>query len=203
MDIVRERQPGEPTIIPNGDAVIVYRGRIGALVTYPVLVDVGDGYVKKNFEKFVRPPGTRIIAERDGKILLQKERRLEIDGFDWRLPGGKVFDTFEEFAPYMSSTIPEQIILDAAAKELHEEAHLKVNAVTLFDTRACGATVTWDLHYVVATGISEEAAPDHSEGEEVAAHAWRTYEEVEQMCRSGEIQEGRSVAVLLQYISKQ
>lgn len=201
MPNVRTRKPDEPTIVSNGDASILFRGRIGALVTYPVLVDFGKGYTEKMFEKFVRPPGTRIIAEQGGKILLQKERRLEIDGFDWRLPGGKVFDTFEEFEPYISTDIPTQTILDAAAKELHEEAHLKAAQYELIDTRACGSTVTWDLHYVVASDITEEVS-DHSEGEEVVEHTWCSYDEIEAMCKSGEIQEGRTVAVLLTYISK-
>lgn len=203
MHIFRVRQAGEPNIIPNGDAVIEYRGKIGALVTYPVLVDFGDGYIEKTFEKFVRPPGTRIIAVEDGKILLNKERRLEIDGFDWRLPGGKVFDTFEEFEPYIGEehVISEQVILEAATKELHEEAHLRTNSLALFDTRACGATVTWDLHYVVAQDLTEDIST-HEEGEEVADSKWCTYDEIETMCKNGEIQEGRTVAVLLKYISQ-
>lgn len=201
MNIVRKRSEGEPSIIPNGDASILFTGKIGAMVAYPVLVDFGEGYTEKTFEKFVRPPGTRIIAVRDGKILLNKERRLELDGFDWRLPGGKVFDTFAEFEPYAlgKQTIPEEMILEAAAKELHEEAHLRAASMNVFAKAACGATVTWDLYYTVATDISDEVSV-HEEGEEIEAAVWYTFEQIEQMCKSGEIGEGRTVSALLRYI---
>ena len=99
--IIRSRNPDEPKIMPNGEPIIFSEGRIGAIVKFPVLVDEGEGYVEKTFEKFVRSPGTRIIAVRDNTIYLQKEARMEQNGaFDWRLPGGKVVDTFEEYKQY-------------------------------------------------------------------------------------------------------
>ena len=41
--IVRKRQLGERKIIPNGEPEIIFEGRIGAIVRYPVLEDQGQG----------------------------------------------------------------------------------------------------------------------------------------------------------------
>ena len=192
-----------PKIIPNGEPVIFAEGRIGAIVQFPVLVSDGQISQPKTFEKFVRPPGTRLIAVRDGKIYLQKEMRLERAGVpDWRLPGGKVVDTFEEYKPYLSQPVPETIILAAAAKELREEAGLEAKSLSLFSKQECGATVEWDLYYVLAEDV-EEMASDHLEaGEDIQDHGWFSFNDVLDKCRSGEISEGRTAAALLQFISK-
>lgn len=200
--VVRAREAGELKIIPNGDPIIFSEGRIGAIVKYPVLVDEGQGYVEKTFEKFVRSPGTRIIAVKEGKIYMQKESRMEQNGaFDWRLPGGKVVDTFEEYKQYFGKTIPEEIILSAAKKELKEEAQLEAQKVSILCKKTCGATVEWDLYYVVAEELSE-VQHDYNEGEQIEEGKWFTFAEVREMCENGSIDEGRTVGVLLQFISQ-
>lgn len=201
--IIRPRNPDEPKIVSNGEPIIFSEGRIGAIVKFPVLVDEGQGYVEKTFEKFVRSPGTRIIALQDGKIYLQKEARMEQNGaFDWRLPGGKVVDTFEEYKQYFWKEIPLETILAAARKELKEEAQMEAQDVTLLCKKTCGATVEWDLYYVVAKGLTS-VSHNHNEGEQIEDGKWFSFEEVRKMCETGDIDEGRSVSVLLQFISKQ
>lgn len=201
--IVRLRQSTERKIIPNGQAVIFAEGKIGALVRFPVLVDEGRGYVAKEFEKFVRPPGTRIIALKDKAIYLQKELRLENEGFDWRLPGGKVVDTFKEYKTYLDTPVPETMIIEAARKELYEEAWLQAEQYTIFAKKNCGATVEWDLYYVVAKGITESTKESaHAEGEEIADSRWVSVEEVVKMIKEGTISEGRTAATLLEFITK-
>lgn len=202
-NIVRTRQPNEPTIIPNGEPFIFAEGRIGAIVQFPVLVDEGEGYKEKSFEKFVRPPGTRIIALKEGKIYLQKEVRLEKGNeVDWRLPGGKVIDSFKEFKNYLTQKIPDAIILAAAKKELQEEAKLVASQLSIFSKKECGATVEWDLYYVIAEEVLESLESNHQEGEDIRGSSWFTFEEVLEKCKRGEIGEGRTVAVLLEFISK-
>ncbi len=203
MNIIREREAGEPKILPNGDLTIHAEGKIGAMVQYPVLVDQGSGYVAKTFEKFVRPPGTRIIALNErNEVYLQKEARIEKNGaFDWRLPGGKVFDSFDVFQPHMFAPIDIAIAQAAAERELHEEAELQAGEWEYLQTIPCGATVQWDLLYFVARDI-QEASHDHDEGEHIEDGAWYSYDQVEAMCKSGEIGEGRTVSVLLQYIQQ-
>ena len=58
-----------------------------------------DGRV---FELARRAPGVRlIICDRQNKtILLTKEFRQELDGWDYRLPGGKVFDSLDEYEAF-------------------------------------------------------------------------------------------------------
>lgn len=201
--IVRARLPNELKIIPNGDPVIFAEGRIGAIVQYPVLVDEGQGYVAKTFEKFVRSPGSRIIAVRDNKIYLQKEARLETNDFDWRLPGGKVVDTFTEYKNYFGKAIPESVVIAAAQKELREEAGLTSENITLLTKKVCGATVEWDLYYVIAKDVTTYTADHaHTEGEEVSESNWFTFEEIKKMCEQGSIGEGRTAAALIEFISK-
>ncbi len=200
--IIRTRLPTERKIIPDGEPRIITEARIGAIVRYPVLVDEGHGYVKKEFEKFSRPPGTRIIAVRDNKIFLQQEARLEVDGFDWRLPGGKVFDTFADFKPYLAKPIPENIIIAAGQKELGEEAGLVAAKVRVVSKKVCGATVDWDLYYLEAATISEAAASrTHHEGEQIDKSGWFTFDQVKKMCEKGEIGEGRTAAALIEYMA--
>jgi ADP-ribose pyrophosphatase len=203
LDIIRQRKEGEPKIISNGDHHIFSEGKIGAIVHYPVLVDKGSGYVSMTFEKFVRPPGTRIIAIKDNAIYLQKELRIETEGFDWRLPGGKVFDRFEEYKPYIVTEVYKDIILAAAAKELQEEAQLESSDMRIFMKKGCGATVKWDLYYIVANNvIDHHGVHDHDEGEEIEEYRFVPFNEIKGMCESGKIGEGRTVSALLSFLSQ-
>ncbi|NCT00110.1 NUDIX hydrolase [Candidatus Parcubacteria bacterium] len=199
-NIVRKRNPGEPVTIPNGLPKIIYRGKLGAIVQFPVLQDLGFGYQEKTFEKFSRPPGTRLIIVKDEKILLNKEHRLESEGYDWRLPGGKVFDLFEEYEGYIGSEVPKDLILNGARKELREETGLDSEVLNIFDRQICGASVEWDLYYVVAKDVKDFVLEGHNEGEDIDDSRWFSFSEVREMCQSGVIQEGRSVAVLIKFI---
>ena len=201
--LVRERKPHEPKIISNGNPVIFAEGKIGAIVHFPVLVDEGSGYVAKVFEKFVRSPGTRILAVKDKKIYLQKEVRLEVDGFDWRLPGGKVVDSFADYKEYLIKPIPENLIIAAAAKELQEEAGFIAKSLKILSKKTCGATVEWDLYFILAEEISESKdAVNHFEGEEIIEARWFPFSEVRKMCESGLVREGRSAATIVEFLSR-
>lgn len=204
-DIIRQRNEGEPYIIPNGDPFVAYQARIGAIVNFPVLEDQGGkGYIEQLFEKYVRAPGCRVIAIKNEKIYLQKEKRLESNQFEWRLPGGKVIDSFEKYKQYLNTEVPDSVVLDAALGELQEEAGLTSNEMEIFQKRVCGTTVEWDLIYVVAKNAHDfELNRVHEEAEEMDGAGWFTFDEIELMCKTGEIYEGRTVSVLLQYIHQQ
>lgn len=187
-------------MIQNGEPHIISEGKLGAIVGFPMLIDSGNGHVEKTFERFVRPPGTRIIAIKDNKIFLQKEHRLETKNeFDWRLPGGKVVDSFTEYKKYLGKEMPEQMIVEAGRRELQEEAKLDSNSIKIHKKSPCGASVEWDLYYLIALNI-ESHNNDHNEGEEIVDGKWFTFSEIEKMCVSGEIDEDRTVATLYQYI---
>lgn len=202
--VVRQRLAHEPKHLLNGEPEIIGQAPIGALVRFPMLEDQGQGYVARYFEKYVRAPGCRVIAVKDDKIYLQKEYRFEQDAWDWRLPGGKVIDTFEHYRPYMLKEVPDVVVLEAATRELQEEAKLSAREFTLFVKMICGTTVEWDLYYVVARGVeeTEELNPDRADGEDVANAAWCTFDEVRTMCEKGEISEGRTVAALIRFMAQ-
>ena len=186
-------------MIPNGEPKIMLEGKFGAMVSFPMLVDMGEGHVEKSFERFVRPPGTRMIALKDNKIYLQKEYRSETSKYDWRLPGGKVMDSFAEFKEYIDKEVPEVIILEAGRRELQEEAKLDAKKLKIFKKSPCGASVIWDLYYIVAEDITDHDN-NHNEGEEIVDGKWCNFDEIKKMCLSGEIDEDRTVATLYQFI---
>lgn len=162
-----------------------------------------DGRV---FEVARRAPGVRVIVvDREArKLLLTKEFRQELNGYDYRLPGGKVFDSLAEYESFRGSG---RDILDAAAEkakaEAAEEAGIVVEDVTFFKKSTLGATVEWDL-YVFETASWHEHADGQSleEGEQVEDVSWYGFEKVEQMILGGEMQEGRIALVLLQWLKK-
>ena len=189
-------------IIPNGEPRILSEGKLGAIIGFPMLVDSGEGHKEKMFERFVRPPGTRIIALKDNKIFLQKEHRLETNNeFDWRLPGGKVVDSFTEYKEFIGKEIPIQVILDAGRKELREEARLDAEKFKIFKKSPCGASVEWDLYYLIAQKITP-FEHNHDEGEEIVDGKWFSFDEILSMCKNGEIDEDRTVAALYQFINQ-
>jgi hypothetical protein len=77
---------------------IVAKGKIFELVQ----LEQPDGRI---FEVARRTPGVRLIIPdyATEKILLTKEFRRELNDFDYRLPGGKVFDTLDEFELHRAS----------------------------------------------------------------------------------------------------
>ena len=197
--IVRAREAHERKMIPNGDPKILYEAHLGALVGFPMLIDQGEGYIEKTLERFVRPPGTRIIAVRDSTVYLQKEYRSETKSFDWRLPGGKVVDSFEEYRGYIGKEMSSEAIIAAALRELREEAQLEAVLGTIFKKSSCGASVEWDLYYVIVYE-TKEVEYSHNEGEEIEEGKWVDFETLLAMCTKGEIGEDRTVSALYQFI---
>ena len=81
----------------SGDEVITYKGKIFEIVNTQMVK--GDKTV--TFEKARRAPGVRVIIANTKKqqLLLSREYRYELERDDYRLPGGKVFDTLLLIAP--------------------------------------------------------------------------------------------------------
>jgi 8-oxo-dGTP pyrophosphatase MutT (NUDIX family) len=61
----------------------------------------------------------RLIITDGDKILLTKEFRRELNQEDYRLPGGKVFDTLKEYNAYRQNIEPSCLV--AAKRECEEE----------------------------------------------------------------------------------
>lgn len=171
---------------------VVFAGKIGEVVhtVQP------DGRV---FEKFCRPPGTRlIIISPENKILITKEFREETNNYDLRLPGGKVCDTLEEYNRLRESSAD---ILNAAKagaiKEAREEAGIVVNDLELITVSKAGATVEWDLYYFLIKNYEEHPEGQALEHGEDISIVWMTIDEIKKAIKQKQMQEWRSTGVLL------
>jgi len=184
--------------IPAGPVEIVYKGNIIAVIRQPM--QIGDKI--RTFEKAVRSPGSRsIIISLDEKILITKEYRNEIKDWDYRLPGGKVCDTLDEYLTLASS--PEKI-LEASrrgeVKEVLEEAGIEARNISLFcAVGAGGNTVTWDLYYYIIDNFVQHPKQQLGEEEDISV-AWYGIPQVAELCLSGKMKEERSASVLLRYL---
>lgn len=163
-----------------------------------------DGRV---FEVARRAPGVRvIIADKVAKkVLLTKEFRRELGTHDFRLPGGKVFDSLAEFEAFRKTG---KDILDPAQEkakaEAAEEAGIAVADVRFYKKSTLGATVEWDLYVFEATEFTEHADGQTLEdGEQVDDVSWYNFTDVERMIMRGDMQEDRIALVLLRWIAEQ
>lgn len=130
-----------------------------------------DGRV---FERYRRPPGTRlIIITPDKKILITKEHRHEAGGVDLRLPGGKVCDTLEQYHDLLANEKSiEAAAYEAAKKEALEEAGLIIKDMRLITRANAGATVEWDLYYCQVESYEES---EHGQELELGENIEVTY----------------------------
>ncbi len=170
---------------------IKYTGRILEIVNFK------SG--NKIFEKARRSPGVRALIVSDNKILLSKEYREEIGDYDFRLPGGKVFDTLEEYKKHSGEDLTDFAIL-AVVKEVKEEVGLLAENPQLIKVSKAGATVEWDLYYFLIQDFDKNANGQELEDGEDITFDWYSLEEVKQLAIEQKIQEDRSVGVLFTYI---
>jgi ADP-ribose pyrophosphatase len=166
-----------------------------------VHVKQDDGRV---FEIARRAPGVRLIIhdEAAGKILLTKEFRHELGEWDYRLPGGKVFDSLDQFEAFRAS---DQDITEAAMnqaiREAQEEAGVAIASLELYKKSVLGATVEWDLYVFEANDWQLHVDGQELEiGEKIEADNWVTYEEARKMVLDGSMAEKRIALILLQWL---
>ncbi|MGV8162781.1 MAG: NUDIX domain-containing protein [Candidatus Nanoarchaeia archaeon] len=151
------------------------------------------------YELARRSPGIRLIIIKENKMLITKEYRSELNNYDYRLPGGKVFDTLKEYTQALNSK--ENILTyaqEAAKKECIEETGLHPTQINFYETTKAGATVEWDLFYFIVDKF-EEGTQELEEGEDIAV-SWKSFDEVKKMCLSNLIKEDRTVGVLLKFL---
>jgi hypothetical protein len=179
------------------DEEVAFRGKLFEIVH----VTQPDGRV---FEVARRAPGVRLIIDdpKAGKLLLTREFRRELDDWDYRLPGGKVFDTLEEYDKHLASG--DDILPAALSKgkaEGREEAGIMIEELEHYKTSVLGATVQWDLFILQATKWhSAEDGQQLEEGEQIEAEGWYAYDEVKQMILDGKLQEERVALILLRWL---
>ena len=161
----------------------------------------------KTFEYAERAPGVRmIIVDEAWKICVTKEWRHELNTgqwwYDFRLPGGKVVDSLEEYS-ILKEKWKEALFLaakEAVKIEAGEEVWILPENIEFLRISPCGATMRWDLYYFVVDAFSiKESGQDLWWSEDIVV--WRySPDEVKHMCLSGQVSEDRSVAVLLQWL---
>ncbi len=151
-----------------------------------------------------RPPGVRalILNKNDNqKILLSKEFRYELDKWDYRLPGGKVFDTLDLYKEAIARNDVQKYVDKSVAKEVLEEVGLIVKSQKLLKISHDGAGVICDLFYYEIKDYEESLDGAHlEENEFVEGYVWKSFDEIIKMCIEQKINEERSVGVLLSYI---
>ncbi len=179
---------------------IAYRGKMFEVVTW-------EGKPGVTFEAAVRAPGVRLIIEieKDNKksLLMTREIRREVGGYDYRLPGGKVFDTLAQLDEHRASEADILPLAQAAAqREGKEEAGIHGGTYTLLEVSKAGASVEWDLFYFLVTGASvgdrELIEEEIGDIETVVLSP----EEIFEKLKNREIKEGRSADILWNWLEK-
>ena len=153
----------------------------------------------KNLEIARRSPGVRLLITKNNNILLTKEYRVELNDYDYRLPGGKVFDNLEEYKKAPDTKIDIlKFAIEAAKRECLEETGLIVKNIKHYCTSHAGQTVAWDLFYFIVDNF--EQSKQNLEFGEVIYPEWKTFDEVKDFCLNNKIKEDRSVGVLLKFL---
>lgn len=183
-----EMQPQQNTQETKPKIEIVYRGKMFEIVQW-------EGKPGVMFEAAVRAPGVRLLiqTEKDNMkaLLMTKEVRREVNGIDYRLPGGKVFDSLLELDAHRESGQDiTHIAMEAARKEGREEAGISNGEFSSFGVSKAGASVEWDLHYfsIENAVIGEQDLEDGEQIQTVVLSA----QEIFKKLLNGEVQEGRS-----------
>ncbi|MCF7831416.1 MAG: hypothetical protein K9M36_00835 [Candidatus Pacebacteria bacterium] len=191
---------GKNTLTMKPKFEIAYRGKMFEIVTW-------EGKPGVTFEAAVRAPGVRLIieTEKDGRkaLLMTREIRREANGFDFRLPGGKVFDSLGELDQHRESgNSIEPLAEIAAKKEGKEEAGISGGEFIPMEVSKAGASVEWDLHYYLVKNadIGEQELEEYEQGdiETVILSAEEIFEKLSQR----EIKEGRSADILWSWLQK-
>ncbi len=163
-------------------------------------VEGGVKHVKRNFVR--RPPGIRaLIVNENDEILLSREFRYELNDWDYRLPGGKVFESLKDYKEALENDTVFENVLKTVPKEVREEIGLIVSNPQLIKVSLAGSGVVWDLYYFeIKDYRKDENGPQLEEEEIINGYEWFKFEDIVKMCKSNEIHEDRTVGVLLTYI---
>ena len=151
-----------------------------------------------------RAPGVRLIIETpDKEFLITKEEMHKI-GWDYRLPGGKVFDSLIEYNNFLALNKGKEGLLEeakkAAIKEGTEEVGIEPTEMELLHISKCGGSFEWDLYYFVVKKYKEVG--QHLEEHEKIEVKKFSRDELKELVFSNQMNEDRSVAVLLKYLNK-
>lgn len=164
---------------------------------------------KNNSGKFKeiarRAPGVRmIIVDQHNRFLISRERRGYLaQKWDYRLPGGKVVDTLEEYLDILHSTNPKSLqekIISAVHQEGKEEVGMTIHTMLPFHVSISGGTIDWDLHYFEIREF-ERGTQELHDDEDIEIIEMPV-EDVIDLVLLKKMSEDRSRAVLIDYFQK-
>ena len=163
---------------PSAAGRVVYEGKHFTVVHETV--NTPDG-TPQTFEYVLRGDGARIVAIRDGAVLLNHEFRHELQADDWRLPGGKL-DPGES---------PE----NGARREFREETGYSGGHWEYLWSSTPDSTVRYQRHFFLARDV-EPGEPARDPGEQISTH-WIPLNEACELALGGSIREEISALALL------
>ena len=148
-----------------------------------------------------RPPGVRLIITDGANLLLGREYRSELEDWDYRLVGGKIFESLDQFLSFIESGEKiDGFAQTAVRNEGFEEAGVIVRNPVSYYRATCGAITEWDLHYYVVRDFDISKSGNATEKNEIIEPTWVTYKQAAEMCLNGSIKEDRSIGVLLKFL---
>ena len=110
----------------------------------------------RKFEIARRSPWVRLIITDWKRVLLTKEFRHEHNGYDYRLPGGKVFDTLADFNKKIENNENiDDYAKTAAINECLQETWLIVKSIEPIIISRAWSTIERDLHYFLIKDFEE------------------------------------------------
>ncbi|TXI51310.1 MAG: hypothetical protein E6Q50_01125 [Lysobacter sp.] len=180
---------------------VLYAGRLLDLVSRTLEVRKGNDSFCYSIEVARRPPGVRLIVYRDREYLLLREYRSELSRWDFRLGGGKIFETQAEHLKFISECgnlierAKESVVIEA-----REELGVEVNSASFIRKSCAGATIEWDLYFFqidTFTTLSSGPQPEHTE---LLSAEWHSPESIIEMIKNGAFSEDRSIGVIMQHM---
>lgn len=178
-----------------------FKGKLIELIDREFELSKNGKIEKFKIEIARRPPGVRLIIVKDDLILLTKEFRSELQDWDYRVAGGKIFENLNSYLEFVDNeNVIVQKSVEAVIAEGEEEAGIKVNSQELYYKSTSGATMEWDLYYYIISDFEELEKGNNTEFAEIIYPEWFTLKEAKQMCLDGRIKEDRTIGVLLKYI---
>ncbi len=183
----------------TGEEKIVFKGKIFEIAHTPMKI----GKKEVIFETARRAPGVRMLIVKGNKILIIKEYRPELKQYDYRLPGGKVFDRLEQ---YDAARKNKRDMIAEGKKAVMREAEEEIGIIPLkmkhLHTTAPNATVDWQLYYFLIDKFNVNKKQKLEHGEDITP-LWKTKQKIKKMCLKNEIKEERSAYILLRFIENE
>jgi 8-oxo-dGTP pyrophosphatase MutT (NUDIX family) len=181
-----------------GDKVL-YSGRLIDVASRTLRVERQGKVTEYSIEVARRPPGVRLLVSRGPKYLLLREFRSELARWDYRLAGGKVFESQAEHLAFMSSGEDLMVrLLRAVSGEGREELGISVETATLLRKSSAGATIDWDLYFFRVEVFDELESGPQPEHTELLTVEWHDPLSILRLIEDGSFSEDRSIGVLMQ-----